>query len=159
MACRYLVILFSVACNMKSQELAWPLTVLTLAPYDTRWVVNTSIVFSYQRILAMPTPFRTNISPSNFQKFPLCVNGTSLTWTEKWLSLFDFYYKLDPPLLWDVWTAQLGLNIQMVKWSWSIQSWYSRTVWKMALHWKWLHSLLYTKAPGNQFHIIRMNIT
>ena len=63
----------------------------TLDPYETRWVVNTSIVFSYQRILAMPTPFRTKISPSNFQKFPLCVNGTNLTCNNKRGQKFRLY--------------------------------------------------------------------
>ena len=54
-------------------------------------MVNTSIVFSCQRILAMPTPFLTKISPSNFQKFPLCVNGTNLTCKKlKVYRMFDY---------------------------------------------------------------------
>ena len=56
-------------------------------------MVNTSIVFSCQRILAMPTPFLTNISPSNFQKFPLCVNGTNLT-CKKWLEVTGMFLLL-----------------------------------------------------------------
>ena len=62
-------------------------TQITFVKYDTMWVVNTSIVFSCHKILATPTPLRTNISPSNRQKLPLWVKGTSLAW--KWLKTLN----------------------------------------------------------------------